>query len=59
MFRLHTKQLLAEYIILLAYTTLSSPSEFPDGFIEPLFGSAATPLMDNLLFSFLVTGEAP
>jgi hypothetical protein len=42
-FRLNTKQLLAQHISLLAYTSVQSPSELPDGFMEVLFSGAALP----------------
>ena len=58
-FRLHTKQLLAQHIPLLGYTLLPFPSELLHGFEEPFVRSAAIPLTDNHLCSFLYTVEPP
>jgi len=54
-FRLHIKQLLAQYFPLLNHTLLLSPWELPDGFTEPFISGAVMPLTD----SHLLIIEAP
>jgi hypothetical protein len=57
--RLNTKQLIAQHIPLLGYTTVSSFWELLDGFPEPFFKSVAVPIKDRRLCSCLATVEAP
>jgi hypothetical protein len=57
-FRLNIKQLLAQHIPLLGYTSLPSPWELPNGFTEPFFKGVLIPPMDSHQCSFLTTGEA-
>ena len=58
-FRLHTKQLLAPHTPLLSYTSLPFTLELLHSFKEPFIRSAAIPLPDNHLCSFLDSVEPP
>lgn len=50
------KQVLAQHIPLLAYTSLPSPFKFQDGFTEPFFTGVA---MHTCLYSFFATVQGP
>jgi hypothetical protein len=57
MYRLSTKQLLAQHALLPGNTSLPSPWELPYGFMEPLFRRIVIPLVDSHLYCFLTTVE--
>ena len=58
-FSLNTKQLLAQHIPLLGYTSLLPPWELANGCTEPFSRDVAIPLTDSHQCSFLSTDEAP
>lgn len=58
-FSQNTKQLLAQHILLLGYTSLLPPWELASGCTEPFSTGVAIPLTDSHLCSFLSTDEAP
>ena len=55
----NVKELLAQHIPLLGYTSLSFSWEIFDGFTKPLFRDTAVSLMDIQLCRFFVSAEIP
>jgi len=58
MYRLSTKQLLAQHAVLPGNTLLPSPWELPYGLTEQFFRGFAMPLADTCLCFFLAIIEA-
>jgi len=58
-FRLNTKQLLAQHIPLLLNASLPSPWNLPDDLTEPFFRDVAITPTHSHLCTFLATVEAP